>query len=102
MAVWCCATVDLRSKKLAYYDPFFNSPCRCGAINALGSYIDQVYSEQVEVPIGVAAFERAVITTPRQPDGISCGVCVLVETQRIADREMGSRRTHKFTKAELS
>ena len=93
--------MNLHSKKLAYYDPSFGGPYRSGAIGALGSYIGQVYSEQAEVPIGAASFERAVITTPRQPGGVSCRVCVLVDIQRIADREMGSRHTHKFTKAEL-
>ena len=58
--------------------------------------------EQAEVPIGATSFERTVATTPTQPAGIRCGLCVLVETQRISDREMGSRRTHKFAKAELS
>ena len=94
--------MDLHSEKLAHYDPFFDSLYRPGPIGALGSYIDQVYSEQAGVPIGEASFERTVITAPRQSDGIRCGVCVLVEIQRIADRGMGPRRAHKLTKAELS
>ena len=39
--------------------------------------------------------------TPKQLDGVSCGVCVLVEIQRIADRKMGSRCVQEFTEAEL-
>ena len=62
---WCCAVVDLHSKELAYYDPFHDGPHRFRAIGALGSYIYQVYSEQAEVPIGAASFERTVITAPR-------------------------------------
>ena len=63
--------MDIHSKKLAYYDPFFDGPHRSGAIDAPGSYIDKVYSEQAEVPICAASFERVVITTLWQPDGVS-------------------------------
>jgi hypothetical protein len=99
---WCCATVDLRSKKLAYYDPFYTGPYRTRALDALSSYIDQAHTEQARAPVDTASFERPVYTTPRQPDGVSCGVCVLAEIQRIADRGMESRRNHEFTETELS
>ena len=37
---WCCATADLYSKRLAYYDPFYDGSHRSGAPNALGAYVD--------------------------------------------------------------
>ena len=98
----CCATVDLQGKRLAYYDPFYAGPFRTRALDALGSYIDQVHTEQAQAPVDAVSFERTVHTTPRQPDGVSCGVCVLAEIQRIADRDMDSRRNREFTAAELS
>ena len=42
---WRCATVDIHNRKLAYYDPFHDVPHRIRAIDALGSYIDQVYTD---------------------------------------------------------
>ena len=48
--------------------------------------MDQVAAEQgVRPEIGAAEFERKLHTTPKQPDSISCGVCVLIEIQRIAE-----------------
>ena len=57
--------------------------------------------EQAEAPIGAASFESTVIETPQQPDGVSCGVCVLIEMQRTVDGETYSRRDSEFTEIEL-
>ena len=34
--------------------------------------------------IGATSFERRLYTTQKQPGNVSCGVCVLIEIQRIA------------------
>ena len=53
---WCCATADLDSGRLVYYDPFYG-PNRTGALDALGAFADQVSSEQgAERAIGATAF----------------------------------------------
>ena len=59
------------------------------------------YEQGAEVPIGAASFESTVRESPGQPGDISCGVCVLVEIQRIINRKMDSRRDHKFAEVEL-
>ena len=83
---WCCTAADLNNRRLVYYGPFYDDPYRAGALSALGAYVDQVSPEQgAEVPIGAAAFESTVHKSPRQPDGISCGVCVLIKIQRVVD-----------------
>ena len=46
-------------------------------------------------------FKSKVHSSSRQPGGISCGVCVLIEIQRIADGKMDSRRDRKFDATEL-
>ena len=98
---WCCVTADLRRRTLHYYDPFFPGPHRAEALNEMGAYVDQVQAEQSGSPIGAATFERTLIESPRQPDGVSCGVCVIIEIQRAADRETEEGRARTFTEAEL-
>ena len=62
------------------------------AINALSAYVYQVSSEQgANVEIGAATFERKVYSIPIQPDNNSCGICVLIDIQRIADGNIDSR-----------
>ena len=34
---WCCATADLDSRRLVYYDPFCDGPRRTGSPNAQGA-----------------------------------------------------------------
>jgi hypothetical protein len=98
---WCCVAADLRRRTFHYYDPFYAGPHRAEPLNKMGAYIDQVHTEQSESPIDAVSFERTLIETPRQPDGVSCGVCVIVEIQRIVDREADSGRAREFTEAEL-
>ena len=77
---WCCATADLANRQLVYYDPFYTGPDRARVLNAQSAYVDQVTSKQgTNVEIGAAKFEQTVYNTHRQPDNISCGVCVLIE-----------------------
>jgi hypothetical protein len=94
---WCCVTADLRHRTLHYYDPLLGGADRAEALRETCKYIDQVYVEQAEAPIGAASFESTVIETPQQPDGVSCGVCVLIEMQRTVDGETYSRRGSEFT-----
>ena len=69
---WCCATADLVSRRLVYYDPFYDGPRRTGALSALGACVDQVsHKQRANVAIGAAAFERKAHSTPRQPGNIS-------------------------------
>ena len=51
--------------------------------------------------IGAATFKQKVYSTPRQPDNISCGVCVLIEIQRTADGNIDSPRDPCSDAAEL-
>ena len=63
------------------------------ALGALGAFVDQVCAKQgAEGAIGATSFAKTVKTSLRQPDDISCGVCVLVDIQRIA-----SGRENKLT-----
>jgi hypothetical protein len=98
---WCCVAADLRRRTLHYYDPFYAGPHRAEPLNKMSAYIDQVHTEQSASPIDAASFARTLIEMPRQPDGVSCGVCVIVEIQRIADRETDSGRAREFTEEEL-
>ena len=63
---WCCATADLASRRLVYYDPFYAGPGRTGALNALGAYAAQVPNGQgANVAAGATTFERKVHNTPK-------------------------------------
>ena len=42
---WYCATADMASRQLVYYDPFYAGPDRARALNALSAYVDQVTRE---------------------------------------------------------
>ena len=99
---WCCTTADLDNGQLVYYDPFYNDPHRAGALGALGAFVDQVTDEQgTEGATGATSFVRSVKTSPRQPDDMSCGVCVLTEVQRITGEKMNAQRAYQFTEMEL-
>ena len=55
--------------------------------------MDQVALEQgAHVEIGATMFERKLYSTPKQPDIASCGICVLIEIQRIAKGNIHSPR----------
>ena len=99
---WCRATTDLDNKRLVYYDPFYDDPHRDGALNTMDAYVDQVSFEQgAKVAIGADTFESKVHNSPSQPDNVRCGVCVLVEAERITNGEIDSRRDRKFDAAGL-
>ena len=99
---WCCATADLPSRKLVYYDPHFPDP-NLRALDALGEYIDQVAIEQgAHGKIGATTFERKLYSTPKQPDDVSCGICVLIEIQRIAEGNIDSRSDQSSDADELA
>ena len=51
--------------------------------------------------ICAGAFGHRVCSTPIQPGDISCGVCILIEIQRIADGNIDSRRDQCSDAAEL-
>ncbi len=72
------------------------------ALDALGAYVDQVALEQGGlVDPGAAHYKQTLISTPKQPDSASCGVCVLIEIQRIADGNIDPRRDPCSDVAEL-
>ena len=84
--------MDLASRKLVYYDPCFTNP-DLRALSALGEYVYQVALEQgTNVEIGATTFEQKLYSTPRQPDTVSCCICVLIEIQRIAGGNTDSPR----------
>ena len=98
---WCLACADLRQGKLHYYDPLYHGPGKTRALDALGAYVDQVHHEQEREVTGTASLPTELHTHPQQPDGVSCGICVLIEIQRIVDGRMNAHRTLQFTNAEL-
>ena len=62
----------------------------------------KISSEQgANMEIGAATFEHKVYSTSRQPDNSSCGVCVLIEIQRITDGNIDSQRDPCSDAAEL-
>ena len=64
--------------------------------------MDQVASEQgVHAEIDAAKFKQKLCSTPMQPGTASCGVCVLIEIQRIADGHIDSPRDPRSDAAEL-
>ena len=98
---WCCATADLARRELVYYDPYFPDP-DLRALDALDDYVDQVaHGQGGHVEIGAATFKQKLCNTPRHPDNASCGVCVLIEIQRIADGHIDSPRDPRSDAAEL-
>ena len=102
---WCLTHADLESGKLHYHDPLYHGPNQTRALGALGAYIDQVHCEQGRVkpqeqpPSG--AFPAELHIYPRQRGCSSCGVCVLIETQRIVDGGVDAPREEMFAEAEL-
>ena len=54
--------------------------------------MDQVSCEQgANGQVGAKKIKRVAHNTPEQPGNISCGVCVLIEIQRIMEGGMDSR-----------
>ena len=99
---WCCAAADLTSRKLVYYDPYYPDP-DLRALGALGEYVDQVALDQgAHVEIGATTFKHKLCSTPEQPDTVSCGICVLIEIQRIAEGNIDSPRNRRSDVAELA
>ena len=100
---WCCATADMISRRLVYYDPLCSGQHRTGALDALSAYLDQVSSEQGGKSDDRRGHVRTQIAqhTPQQPDNVSCGVCVLNEVQRTGGGDINSRRDSSSDVAEL-
>ena len=98
---WCCATADLAKHELVYYDSYHTAP-DLRALDALGEYVGQVALERGGVVETCAVhFIQTLISTPMQPDLASCGICVLIEIQRIAEGRIDSPRDPHSDTAEL-
>ena len=83
---WCLAHADLEEGKIHYYDPLYHGPGQNRALDALGEYIDQVHRDQeMGETAGAASLPAVTHIHPRQPGGVSCGICILIEIQRIVD-----------------
>ena len=64
--------------------------------------MDQVAHKQGGlVGTGAATFKQTPCTKPKQPDHVSCGACVLIEIQRIAEGHIDSPRGPCSGAAEL-
>ncbi|ORX79617.1 cysteine proteinase [Basidiobolus meristosporus CBS 931.73] len=69
---WCCAIINMKSKRFEYYDPLLSSNPRC--LKALRSYLhEEAESKKVDVDLsGWTNYTPKDI--PRQENGYDCGV----------------------------
>jgi len=95
---WCLAVADLSSASHIYYDSAapYGAKYQHRALAALSDYVTQVDREQQqrEVDPGMpdlqrsriysSLFRKEELVRPRQPDGVSCGICVLAMIEVIA------------------
>lgn len=79
---WCLVVADFVRRQLVYYDPCFNSPSADQPLLKFREFLQLQCDQQGYTafrPIDAAAFPVVKFNaTPRQPDGVSCGVCVLL------------------------
>jgi hypothetical protein len=85
------------------------------ALRALRDYVNQVDSEQLQredvlhganharrAPTAAGSFNRSHQIKPRQPDGVSCGICILAMVELIGEGRFNEEPKDKFTSHEIS
>ena len=73
---WCLLLVDFTRRQFVYYDPLMDSPFAASARSHVGDHLKTVLERQVTNAFDVDSFGLKTVNWPKQPDGISCGVCV--------------------------
>ena len=111
---WCLAIADLHAGNLTYFDS--SPPCglthKPRALRALSDYVMQVDREQEQQKdassnvqheqIHASTFNQVYQTKPDQPDGVSCGVCILMMTEHIAQGRFYDEPAGHFTAHEVA
>ena len=114
---WCLGIADLEAGMLVYYDPLdpAGSDQRARALRALRDYVNQVDSEQLQredvlnganharrAPTAAGSFNRSHQIKPRQPDGVSCGICILAMVELIGEGRFNEEPKDEFSSHEIS
>ena len=114
---WCMAIADLEAGMLTYYDPLdpAGSTQRARALRALRDYVNQVDCEQLQrandlhganharrALTSASTFNRSHQIKPRQPDGVSCGICILAMAELIGEGRFNEEPKDEFTPHEIS
>ena len=86
---WCLSVFDFGLKQASYYDPLCGCRYADGATSAMRKYLSAESNRQDEAAMGALlldedSFPLTNFNHPKQPDGVSCGVCCLLMLEVLA------------------
>ena len=93
---FCLAFVDFDREKFMYIDPFYDfdkaGDHRKMGLKAMHELRMHVHEELVRQgsQCDVRTWEMLGLKAPKQPDGVSCGVCVLIMIELITTEGVGA------------
>ena len=93
---FCLAFVDFDREKIMYIDPFYDfdkaGDHRKMGLEAMRELRKHVHEELVRQgsKCDVRTWEMLGLKAPKQPDGVSCGVCVLIMIELITTEGVGA------------
>ena len=91
---WCFISADFRRRRFVYYDPLYGGAHATGARHSFSAHLKEELARQGCEDFDVDSFELVTVTRPKQPDGVSCGVCVLMAMEVLVSQ--GAEAFDKF------
>ena len=91
---WCFISADFRRRRFVYYDPLYGGVHATSAHHSFKAHLKEELVRQGCEDFDVDSFELVVVTRPMQPDGVSCGVCVLMAMEVLVSE--GAEAFDKF------
>ena len=83
---WCFISADFRRRRFVYYDPLYGGAHATGARHSFSAHLKEELARQGCEDFDVDSFELVIVTRPKQPDGVSCGVCVLMAMEVLVSQ----------------
>ena len=91
---WCFISADFRRRRFVYYDPLYGGVHATSAHRSFSVHLKEELARQGCADFDVDSFELVIVTRPKQPDGVSCGVCVLMAMEVLVSQ--GAEAFDKF------
>ena len=89
---WCLTAVDLDLHLCWYYDSIGAFDYADAAMDLMKTHVDLLLEQAGVSDVDVASFEVAKFGWPRQPGGVSCGICVFGRLELLLREGLHSRK----------
>jgi hypothetical protein len=81
---WCLVVVDTIARKVVYYDSALAGKYAYVGIEYTKKFLTEMAIARGWDSLDIATFEDVTFSSPAQPPGVDCGICVLLMLERLA------------------